>query len=238
MAERGNCKRNICKRKERGFDRKGCGFEDEGCGFKRNACGRDGFKGDGFGRGFNDESCGWDEYGWDGKKCAEGKEASNCKRFDEACCNDRDKVLDECSKVNKRAECGTDSHKLGKEFEDKHRRCDRRECKQLENCCDADHSRANKKYLVDKLYIYEHHRVIDLNCCENDRKHNQAHRDFKDLECAVEDFKEADVCVKDFCDENRKDLEAYEHARAKTRDLQNQKRNDECKGQSGFWRQG
>jgi hypothetical protein len=65
--------------------------------------------------------------------------------------------------------------------------------------------------------------VIDLDCCENDRKCNEAHKDFKDLECAIEDLREADLYTKDFCNEDRKDFEAYEAARNKTRDLQNQR---------------
>lgn len=214
MSEKRGCKRNICKRRDNFCDfKEGCGFKDGGYGFNEG------------GYGFNDGGYGWKgdgdwNKGCEFKKCENEKRKANRDCFNAADRKEHDRACDEKKCVNKHAKCASDAHKLDKEFEDKHRRCQRKACKELDQCCNADHSRKNKKYLVDKLYIYEHHRVIDLDCCENDRRHNEAHKDFKDLECAMEDFKEADVSVKDFCDENRKDFEAYEAARNKTRDLQ------------------
>jgi hypothetical protein len=200
MSGKRGCKRNICNRGNEEF----CGI-NQGCGFER---------------GCDDRGCAWGE-----ETCCEEKYKADKNCFNAANCKDHDRACDERNCKKEHVQCSTDGHKLNKECETKHKQCDRKACKEVDNCCNSDHSRRNNKYLVDKLYIYEHHRVIDLNCCENDRKHSQAHKDFKDLECAIEDFKEADVCVRDFCDENRKDFEAYEAARAKTRDLQNCKKN-------------
>lgn len=175
-------------------------------------CKRNNYKGDDCFNGNN-----WGEYG-----CVRDEHKNNRDQFDAKCNDEHERAFDECRNINKHSKHDNNSHKLDKEFEDRHKSRKQQQCKEIDNICNADHSRQNKKYLVDKLYIYEHHRVIDLNSCENDRKHNEAHKDFKDLECAIEDFKEADVCVKNFSDENRKDLEAYEAARCKTRDLKNQ----------------
>ena len=194
----------------------------------RGFCKRNNYKGDDCFKGNN-----WGDYGCNEKreehqnkrdefdaKCHDEFDAKYKDDFDAKCRNEHEKAFDECRNINKHSKHDNNSHKLDKEFEDRHKSRKQQQCKEIDNICNADHSRQNKKYLVDKLYIYEHHRVIDLNCCENDRKHNEAHKDFKDLECAIEDFKEADVSVKNFSDENRKDLEAYEAARCKTRDLQ------------------
>jgi hypothetical protein len=200
MSGRGFCKRNNYKRDDC-FDRKECDFNGNN----------------------------WGEYGCGEKKCEREQHKNNRDEFDAKCRNEGERAFDECRNINKHSKHDNNTHKLDKEFEDRHKSRKHQECKAVDNICNADHSSQNKKYLVDKLYIYEHHRVIDLNCCENDRKHNEAHKDFKDLECAIDDFKEADVCVKNFSDENRKDLEAYENARCKTRDLQaNAKHGDNC----------
>lgn len=233
MSEKRNCKRNVCKRKNDFCDFKdGRGFKKD-CGFKDGFYNYDGFK-DGYnlGEGGWNNKYGYDNYPCDFKKCDNEERKANHKDFNDACHRENERACDERKCISKHAKCETDAHKLDKEFEDKHRRCDRKACKELDNVCNANHSRKNKKYLVDKLYIYEHHRVIDLDCCENDRRHNEAHKDFKDLECAIEDFKEADFSVKDFCDENRKDFETYENARNKTRDLQSQKK---CGNEAFVW---
>ena len=227
------CKRNAYRRN---FNEENCFGGEKGC-FKPKRCVKE--DGCGFEKGYGWDNCArpacnWQEYGWDcGKKCNDEFKAqkNHNNKYNEAV---RENCCDENRAVNKHCQHDDQKHKLNKEFENKHRKCNKQAYQDADNVCNLDSSRNSKKYLVDKLYIYEHHRVIDLNCCQNDRKHNEAHRDFKDLECAIEDFEEAGCNVAEFNDHDRRDFEAYENARAKTRDLQN------CKADDSFcysWKQ-
>ncbi|CAN5656506.1 hypothetical protein BH23THE1_BH23THE1_32120 [soil metagenome] len=251
MSGKGNCKNNICKRKqyinreggwkEDGFKGENYGWKEDGFKGENYGWKEDDFKGENYGWkeddfkgencGFKGENYGWkgENYGWKedgyGKKCEEDRYAANRDNLNASRYNDYDRAKAYDQGYRSPIANDTDSHKLDKEYEDRHRRRNRQECKDIDNLCKRDHTRNNKKYLVDKLYIYEHHRVIDLDSCENDRDHQEAHKDFRDLESAADDFKEADVLVKNFSDENRKDLEAYEASRQKVSDLQAAKKN-------------
>lgn len=222
-----NCKRNVCKRQENKCRRYNGEFDCKANNWKENDCKENDWETYEWENNWNEGGCGnkWNEGGcgnWEyGCKEDEEQKAAKENYYNNAYNNSRCRDSDCKRAVNKHDKHGTNKHNVNKEFEDKHERRSRKERCDAENACNKEHASKNKKYLVDKLYIYEHCRVIDLNCCENDRASNRARKDFSDLECAAKDFKEHDVSVNDFCDQNRRDLEAYEAARNRTRDLQN-----------------
>lgn len=221
------CKRNICKRKQPreakkfnnnridwGEGEKKFGFEDDKFDYD--------YKNRDFEYGWKDDE--YAKYGEDRKFSRNDKygsrygarhkdvEVDNVEKFAKGKNEVHSRRANHFSDVEKR--------KIDKESEDHYAAHKDAEHQEAVEAREKEHSRKRSKYLVDKLYVYEHHRVIDLDECDDFEAREKARHEFRDLESAVKQFHERDFEAADFDSKRRDDKVAYDASRAHVKALQ------------------
>jgi len=102
---------------------------------------------------------------------------------------------------------------LNKDLEDLNKHRKSQEYLDVENSRNNHKNVDNKRYLVDKLYIYEHHRVIDLNQNVNVRNKDIYNKNRKDLNSAAYNLRDHELSASDYIDQDKLDYDTYSGSR-------------------------